>query len=186
MRVIAGTARHLQLKTVPGMETRPTTDRTKETLFNILHPDLPHCRFLDLFSGSGAIGIEAASRGAKEVVMIEQASGAAACIRENLIFTGMKGRLLEMSVENGLVLLEREGSPFDFIFMDPPYDKGLEKQVLAYLQSSGLVDKYTWIIVEASLNTSFSYLSDYGFQEIKRKQYKTNQHVILARETVSE
>ena len=65
MRVIAGKARRLALKTVPGMETRPTTDRIKETLFNILQPEIPDCRFLDLFSGSGGIGIEALSRGAE-------------------------------------------------------------------------------------------------------------------------
>ena len=72
MRVIAGKARRLSLKTVPGMETRPTTDRIKETLFNILQPYIPDCTFLDLFSGSGAIGIEALSRGAKEAVFVEK------------------------------------------------------------------------------------------------------------------
>lgn len=68
MRVIAGKARRLALKTVPGMETRPTTDRIKETLFNILQPEISDCRFLDLFSGSGGIGIEALSRGAESAV----------------------------------------------------------------------------------------------------------------------
>ena len=71
MRVIAGKARRLNLKTVPGLDTRPTTDRIKETLFNILQPELPDCRFLDLFSGSGAIGIEAMSRGAASAVFVE-------------------------------------------------------------------------------------------------------------------
>ena len=72
MRVIAGKARRLPLKTVPGMDTRPTTDRIKETLFNILQPELADCRFLDLFSGSGGIGIEAISRGASEAVFVEK------------------------------------------------------------------------------------------------------------------
>ena len=71
MRVIAGSARRLLLKTVDGMDTRPTTDRIKETLFNMLQPQIPGCQFLDLFSGSGAIGIEALSRGADLAVMIE-------------------------------------------------------------------------------------------------------------------
>ena len=70
MRIIAGSARSLPLKTVPGMESRPTTDRIKETLFNILHPELPGCRFLDLFAGSGQIGLEAVSRGAKDAVFV--------------------------------------------------------------------------------------------------------------------
>lgn len=72
MRVIAGKARRLPLKTLPGSDTRPTTDRIKETLFNILQPEIPDCSFLDLFSGSGAIGIEALSRGAASAVFVEK------------------------------------------------------------------------------------------------------------------
>ena len=87
MRVIAGKARRLNLKTIPGIDTRPTTDRIKETLFNILQPELLECRFLDLFSGSGGIGIEALSRGASYAVFVEKNPKAAACIRENLAFT---------------------------------------------------------------------------------------------------
>ena len=79
MRVIAGTARHLKLKTIEGMNTRPTTDRIKETLFNMLSYDVEGSRFLDLFSGSGAIGIEALSRGAEEAVFVENNRRAAAC-----------------------------------------------------------------------------------------------------------
>lgn len=75
MRVIAGSARRLLLKTVEGMETRPTTDRIKETLFNMLQNDLYGARFLDLFAGSGAIGIEALSRGAKEAVFVDKGDG---------------------------------------------------------------------------------------------------------------
>ena len=85
MRVIAGSARRLLLKTLDGLDTRPTTDRIKETLFNMLQPDLPDCMFLDLFSGSGAIGIEALSRGAGLAVMIENNPKALECIRENLV-----------------------------------------------------------------------------------------------------
>ena len=87
MRVIAGTAKRLVLKTMEGMDTRPTTDRIKETLFNMLAPDLYGCSFLDLFAGSGGIGIEALSRGAKEAVFVEKNPKAAACIRENLMHT---------------------------------------------------------------------------------------------------
>ena len=88
MRVIAGKARRLQLKTIDGMETRPTTDRIKETLFNILQSDLYDIRFLDLFSGSGGIGIEALSRGAKEAVFVENGKEAVSCIKQNLKATG--------------------------------------------------------------------------------------------------
>ena len=84
MRVIAGKARRLPLVSPEGRGTRPTTDRIKETLFNILQDDIPGCRFLDLFSGSGAIGIEAISRGAKEAVFVEFGKEALSCIRANL------------------------------------------------------------------------------------------------------
>ena len=87
MRVIAGSARSLQLKTVPGMETRPTTDRIKETLFNILAPDIPECEFLDLFSGSGGIGIEALSRGANRAYFVDNSRKAVKVIQENLAHT---------------------------------------------------------------------------------------------------
>ena len=108
MRVIAGKARRLNLKTIPGNETRPTTDRIKETLFNILQPEIPGCRFLDLFSGSGAIGIEALSRGADYAVFVEKNPKACACIRENLSFTKLSegGKLLNMDVLQALRSLE--------------------------------------------------------------------------------
>ena len=85
MRVIAGSARRLLLKTPEGMETRPTTDRIKETLFNILQPDIPGCHFLDLFSGSGAIAIEALSRGAAQAVLVENHPQAISCIRQETV-----------------------------------------------------------------------------------------------------
>ena len=82
MRVIAGTARSMPLKTIKGMDTRPTTDKTKETLFNVLQTDIPDCRFLDLFSGSGAIAIEALSRGAAHAVLVEQNANMALSISD--------------------------------------------------------------------------------------------------------
>ena len=103
MRVIAGKARRLNLKTIPGNDTRPTTDRIKETLFNILQPEIPGCRFLDLFSGSGAIGIEALSRGAEYAVFVEKNPKACTCIRENLSFTKL--------AENGKVIIKGEFAP---------------------------------------------------------------------------
>lgn len=87
MRVIAGTARSLRLKTPEGMDTRPTTDRIKETLFNMLQPYLGDALFVDLFSGSGGIGIEALSRGARHAYFIENERRALSCIQENLQFT---------------------------------------------------------------------------------------------------
>ena len=111
MRVIAGTRKSLPLKTVPGMNTRPTTDRIKETLFNMLQPYLPGCRFLDLFAGSGAIGIEALSRGAAEAVFVEQNRRAAECIRENLSFTRLaeQAQVLQTDARAAVELLGGQG-----------------------------------------------------------------------------
>ena len=96
MRVIAGKARRIQLKSMEGMNTRPTTDRIKETLFNMLSQDIYGCHFLDLFSGSGAIGIEALSRGAASAVFVEHNRQAVACIKENLTKTKLMSQA-EMS-----------------------------------------------------------------------------------------
>lgn len=182
MRVIAGKARRLPLKTVSGLDTRPTTDRIKETLFNILQPELCDCRFLDLFAGSGGIGIEALSRGASYAAFVEKNPKACACIAENLEFTRLKefSRLLKTDVLQGLAMLERE-KPFDIIFMDPPYGKELERQALEYLSESSLVTKQTIIIVETDLQTDFSYLEDIGFEITREKIYKTNAHIFLCR-----
>lgn len=184
MRVIAGSAKHLNLKTIEGMDTRPTTDRIKETLFNMIQADIPGCRFLDLFSGSGAIGIEALSRGAAEAVLVESSPKAAECIRENLKFTHLQEHawLMQADVFQALGRLQGRGA-FDFIFMDPPYNHELEKQVLEALQTSDLVDEYTVIIVEASLQTEFSYLDAWGYQMKKYKKYKTNAHVFIEKKT---
>ncbi|MDO5135175.1 MAG: 16S rRNA (guanine(966)-N(2))-methyltransferase RsmD [Eubacteriales bacterium] len=182
MRVIAGKARRLNLKTVPGRDTRPTTDRIKETLFNILQPGLLGCRFLDLFSGSGAIGIEALSRGAALAVFVERDPRAAGCIRENLSFTKLEkdGKLLRMDVLQALRSLEGQGV-FDCIFMDPPYGQELERQVLEYLADSTLLDEDTLIVVEAELHTPFDYAQELGFLQLRTKEYKTNKHVFLRR-----
>ena len=120
MRVIAGSARRLLLKTVEGMETRPTTDRIKETLFNMLQNDLYGARFLDLFAGSGAIGIEALSRGAKEAVFVDKGDGQISCIRDNLKTTHLeeRARVMSADVTEAIRKLDREGKAFDFIFMD--------------------------------------------------------------------
>ena len=182
MRVIAGKARSLKLMTPPGMDTRPTTDRTKETLFNILQPEIGGARFLDLFSGSGAIGIEALSRGAAFAVFVEKDRAAAECIKKNLAFTklGDNGQILRKDVGAALKSLEK-GEPFDLIFMDPPYGRGLERQVLEYLAPSPLLAEEGTVVVEASLETTFDHVQDLGFQVIKIKKYKTNMHVWIVK-----
>ena len=180
MRIIAGTARSLPLKTVEGMDTRPTTDRIKETLFNMLQYDVPGCYFLDLFAGSGQIGLEALSRGAAYAVFVEHNRKAAKCIEDNIAFTKFtkESRLLTADVISGLHSLEGKYT-FDIIFMDPPYGQGLEEEVLKFLSGAKILKPDTRIIVEASLDTDFSYLEELGFTIEKFKKYKTNMHVFI-------
>ena len=180
MRVIAGSARRTQLKTLEGMDTRPTTDRIKETLFNMIAPYLYDSIFLDLFAGSGGIGIEALSRGAMEAVFVEKNPKAMACVKENLQKTHFerKGMTMQMDVMTALYKLEGE-KQFDYIFMDPPYNKNLERQVLEYLKDSSLANTDTLIVTEADLHTDFSYVEELGYELSRSKEYKTNKHIFL-------
>jgi 16S rRNA (guanine966-N2)-methyltransferase len=127
MRVIAGTYRSRILKSLKGLALRPTSDRLRETLFNVLGPAVSGARFLDLFAGTGAVGIEAISRGASEVVFIENHAPAATLIRKNLDSLGVRAgaTLLSVDAVRGLETLaagrKGGGSLFDFVFLDPPY-----------------------------------------------------------------
>lgn len=181
MRVISGTARRILLKTVEGNQTRPTTDRIKETLFNMIAPGLPGGRFLDLFSGSGAIGIEALSRGADCAYFVENQPKALRCIEENLAATKLadRARVFQQDVPMAISTIEREGQSFDLIFIDPPYQSGYEVRVLKALSASALVDEDTLIIVEADIKTDFTFAGEMGFEVYKVKEYKTNKHVFL-------
>ena len=176
MRVIAGKARRIPLVTVKGMETRPTTDRTKETLFNMIAHGLCDCTFLDLFSG-----IEAISRGVKKAVFVENNPNAIQCIMENLKKTQLEDQAEVIREDVFSALRRLDGrEKFDYVFMDPPYNHMLEKEVLTYLAKSDLLEKDALIIVEASLATDFSYLEELGFLMIKQKKYKTNMHVFIS------
>ncbi|WP_366925949.1 16S rRNA (guanine(966)-N(2))-methyltransferase RsmD [uncultured Clostridium sp.] len=183
MRVISGSAKRLLLKTIEGKDTRPTTDRIKETLFNMMQNDIYGCTFLDLFSGSGAIGIEALSRGAGLAVMVENNKRAIECIRENLKTTRLeeKAMVMDCDVITALKRLEDRQLTFNIIFMDPPYNQLLEKTVLEYLAHSALIDRDTLIIAEASRETETDYLSELGFELVREKEYKTNKHLFITK-----
>jgi len=183
MRVISGSARHLILKTLPGNDTRPTTDMIKETLFNMINFDLPGSTFLDLFAGSGAIGIEALSRGATYACFIDNNAKAVAVIKDNLEhtkFTDVADVLTAESL-NGLRRMEASKKHFDFVFMDPPYNMGLEAPVLRYLKNSKLIDNDTVIIIEMSIDSDTEQLAAIGYNIDKIKSYKTNKHVFFRR-----
>ena len=187
MRVIAGTARRLLLKTPVGKNTRPTSDIVKETLFNMINDKLYKARFLDLFAGSGAIGIEALSRGADMAVFVENDLEACRCISYNLEHTrlDMYATILKMDVFSAVRLLSgRETeSAFDIIFMDPPYNKELESKCLRLLADSRLVDNNTIIIVEADSHMKHVLFED-CWNIIKVKEYKNNKHIFLNRRRI--
>ena len=183
MRIIAGSKRRLRLKSIEGMQTRPTTDRIKETLFNILQNEIPGCYFLDLFAGSGQIGLEAASRGARYVVFAEHAKKAADCIRSNIQSTKSEKECLLLQMDAVSALRSLEGRyQFNVVFLDPPYKSQLEKPVFEYLKTSSLLAENALIIVETARDTDFSYLGEAGFAVVREKNYKTNAHIFIQRE----
>lgn len=138
LRVISGRARGLKLKSVKGMSTRPTADRIKESLFNILSPVLTGAKVLDLFAGTGALGIESLSRGAESAVFIDKSPESVSVIRDNLQHTGLQAlsKVFQSDFENGLKKLSDDKEKFDIIFLDPPYGKGLD------IKAVDLIDKY--------------------------------------------
>lgn len=182
MRVIAGSRRSLPLSAPKGNDTRPTEDRTKETLFNVLQNYIFNGDFLDLFSGSGAIAIEALSRGVNNAILVEKDKNAIECIKKNLEFTKFTEQavLMEKDVFVALdMILDHE--PFGVIFMDPPYMAGVEEQIIGKLARMHYVDEYTVIVIEAALKTDLSFICDYNFEIFKEKNYKTNKHVFIRR-----
>ncbi|MGA8108481.1 MAG: 16S rRNA (guanine(966)-N(2))-methyltransferase RsmD [Acidobacteriaceae bacterium] len=128
MRVIAGEYRSRVLQAPRGLETRPTSDRLRETLFNVLAPRIGGAVFLDLYAGSGAVGIEALSRGAQEAIFVEQAEAALRTIRANLTALGIRGgyALEARAVGAGLRRLAEAGRAADIVFLDPPYQAAKE------------------------------------------------------------
>lgn len=181
MRVIAGSARSLRLKTPEGLDTRPTTDRIKETLFNMLMPYLSGAVFVDLFAGSGGIGIEAISRGAKKAYFVENAQKALDCINDNLAHTRFTPQAVVVKQDVFAALRGSIKDDVDVIFMDPPYEQLYEKRALEILSEASYVTEDTLIVVEATLDTSFDYVEKLGFEVIKEKRYKTNKHVFIKR-----
>lgn len=154
MRVITGIAGRRKLKAPSGRAVRPTADRVKEALFNILADRTPGSLFLDLFAGSGGIGIEALSRGALQVVFVEKDFHHICVIKKNLKLIGLeeKARLINRDVFKALPLLQ--GGCFDLIFVDPPYHKGFEIDTLAAVDRYGLLKLEGMLIVESSKRTT--------------------------------
>ncbi len=151
MRIIAGKYRSRRLIAPEGMQTRPTSDRLRETLFNVVAASVPDSVWLDLFAGSGAVGIEALSRGAQAVYFVESGPRAARTIRQNLASLGVEEgfEVIEREAATALRMLDSQAVVCDFCFLDPPYRKmGDYEQVLGFLSQSRLVKPESLIIAE--------------------------------------
>ena len=158
MRVITGTARGRKLKELPGLETRPTTDKVKESVFNIVQFDIEGRRVLDLFAGTGQMGIEALSRGAASCTFLDLRKEAAAVVRENLAHTGLadQGTVLQ---RDAMAYLAGCGEKFDLIFLDPPYASGLLAKALEAIAAIDIVTENGIIVCESALETELPELS---------------------------
>lgn len=151
MRVIAGTFRSRSLQAPPGLATRPTSDRLRETLFNVLAPRIAGVRFLDLYAGSGAVGIEALSRGAAEAVFVERAAPALKVLRANLAWLGLSGVPIVTVSAAGFLRKPAGMGPFEVVFLDPPYDAGAEYETILGLlggSAGGLLAEGALVVAE--------------------------------------
>jgi 16S rRNA (guanine(966)-N(2))-methyltransferase RsmD len=171
LRVISGVARGRRLRTVPGDTTRPITDRAKESLFNILGPDIVGASLLDLFAGTGSVGIEALSRGAERVRFIDQGRQAIETIRSNLQTTGLE-QGAEVLRQDAFAALERaaDGS-FDYVFIAPPQYKELWQRALLALDGRpDWLSADAWVIVQIH-PVEYRALELHNLSEFDQRQY---------------
>lgn len=181
MRVISGSARGHKLKAPEGLTTRPTTDRIKESLFNIIAADMYECRFLDLFSGSGAMGIEALSRGAKKAVFVDKDRKSVSVIRDNLKATKLEERAMVLNCDTALAIAKigTLGEKFDIIFMDPPYNKGFIESTLTYIVKENILADDGYIIAEQSQGDEIPMIPE--LDVIRVKDYKITKMTFLSK-----
>ena len=148
MRIISGTARGTKLYTLEGLNTRPTLDRVRESLFNIIQNEVKESIFLDLFSGSGAVGLEAASRGAKEVIICDKSKEAVQIINKNIEKTHLKDKIKLYNTDFISLLRNKITEKLDIIYIDPPYDSDFIFLSLKEILERKLIDENSLVIVE--------------------------------------
>lgn len=156
MRVITGKARGVVLKTPEGMQTRPTTDRVKEALFSIIQFDIPGCKVLDLFGGTGQLGIEALSRGAKSAVFVDASDAACKLIRENLKRTKLENDA-KVVRSDYMEYLRRSRETFDVVFLDPPYAEVFLENSLNCITEIDILQTNGIIVTERPLEKELSW-----------------------------
>lgn len=148
-RIIAGTARGIRIDSVPGDTTRPITDRVKESLFNIIGPDIVEASFLDLFGGTGSVGIEALSRGARYCLFLDIAPQATKTIKKNLDSTKLSGRAAIRQMDSFQFIRNPTENEFDYIYIAPPQYKKMWVKALELVNSNPLlISSDGWVIVQ--------------------------------------
>ncbi len=174
MRVITGTARGVQLKTPEGLQTRPTADRVKEALFSIIQFEIPGARVLDLFGGTGQLGIEALSRGARQAVFVDESEKACALIKENLRRTklGEQGRVVRSDYMN---YLNSCRETFDLVLLDPPYAEVFLENALKKLTEIDILQSGGIIVAERPVEKALPWTFE-GF--IRSKDYKYGKTIL--------
>lgn len=148
MRIISGTARGTKLFTLEGQTTRPTLDRVKESIFNIIQSQIINSNFLDVFSGSGAIGLEAASRGAKKVILCDKSKDAINIINKNIEKTHLKEKIELYNLDYETLLKNKIKEKMDIIYIDPPYNSNFAIKTVEYIIEKNIADKNSTIIIE--------------------------------------
>ena len=163
MRIIGGKYRGRVLKEFAGKDVRPTSDRARESLFNILQRKIPGCTFLDLFTGTGGVGIEALSRGAEEVCFVDASKESVALCKANLALVKETATVLHADFLEALRRFSASGKVFDVVFLDPPYALSAGKEALSYLNGSNLLAPDAVVVYEhaAAEALTFSNLEHY-------------------------
>jgi 16S rRNA (guanine(966)-N(2))-methyltransferase RsmD len=150
-RIIAGRGKGRRLATPAGLHTRPTGGRVRQTLFDVLAPEIPGCRFLDACAGSGAVGLEALSRGASRVVFVDDSAAAVSAVRANveaLKAAGGSVQVVRQDARLALAALADSGVRFDVVYLDPPYDSGLYEELLEEIETCGLLEAGGLVVAE--------------------------------------
>ncbi len=175
MRIIAGTCKRKSINSVPGMDTRPTSDRIRESIFNILRDTVREAVVLDLFAGTGAFGLEALSRGAEQALFIDTAPAAIKTIRSNIASCGFEDRTTakKWDAVRDLNCLKHHAPPFSLVFLDPPYGKGWIRPALLHLAAASCLAPDAVLVIEHTSNEREWNEIPYFFPHDQRKYGKT-------------
>lgn len=177
LRIISGSLKGRKIASLPGTSTRPTSNMVREAIFNVISDEIKGSCFLELYAGTGAVGIEAVSRGAERAVLIEGGKDAADLVRKNINACGIESRvkLIKWDIEKNLNCLDQQAVAFDMVFLDPPYEKGLVRKTLDNLLKSEALSDDALVIVQHSKNEALDLSGmEESFSLLKDKRYGKN------------